>query len=485
MAVLKKDNLKSPKKIVAIEIGNDWLKIIESSLGKITKIDCKKLVDIKGKVSDVIHTIFQRLNLNKHDVILCIPRYLATVRILELPSINPNEIRGMVNLQVGKQTPYSKEEIIFDYKVMGEGKKGCSKIMLVIIRRNIIDDRIEALQSAGIAIKNISISSDGLQQWFKLVNQTTQKKEETVILIDMDSNYSDFNVICKGSQIFTRNILIGSNNLLMDRSKWEEKFLNEIVHARELYTYEEGRDQAVRVVLSGSASSVEDLDRLLQLKLKIPVQFINPGKNIPISGKTNIFKFDDFKFISMSPLIGMVTGVQQLDFDLMPHELQIERMMDEKRKQFTVMGGLVAAIVLMGTILILMKIYKKNMYLSQLKQRISSIAKEANAVEKMRLYIDLVENRLSADQRSLNILYEIYKLTPKEIYFTNINLEEGKKIVLQGRAFAMSNVFAFVVTLEDSPFFENVKNTYTTKKKEKNVEYAKFEIVCMFESKEE
>ena len=49
----------------------------------------------------------------------------------------------------------------------------------------------------------------------------------------------------------------------------------------------------------------------------------------------------------------------------------------------------------------------------------------------------------------------------------------------------MSNVFSFVTTLEGSPYFENVKTTYTTTKKDQGQEYTKFEIICMYEKKEE
>ena len=42
----------------------------------------------------------------------------------------------------------------------------------------------------------------------------------------------------------------------------------------------------------------------------------------------------------------------------------------------------------------------------------------------MRKHIDLVEDRLDAKQRSINVLHEVHKLTPQEIYFTNINIEE-------------------------------------------------------------
>jgi len=481
---INKNNFQTIKRTVVVEIGNDWLKIIENVSGRITKADCKKLVEIKGSVSEAINKIFQKLSLGRQSIILCIPRHLVTVRILELPSVNADEIRGMVNLQVGKQTPYSKEEIIFDHKILGEGRKGYSRIMLVIARRNLIDDRVETLQAAGITIQKIAVSSDGLYQWFGLAC-SVKKDEDAIALIDVDSNYSNFNIIYQNKLVFTRNILIGSNNFFTDRSKWEDKFLTEIEHARDLYLHEDGGIKISRVILSGAARSIEDLNRLLSLKLDVPVEVVNPSANIQTRGNIDIFQYEHFNLVSMCPLIGMAVHSKALEFDLTPNELQIERLMEEKRKQFTIMGGVVGAIVLMISLLLLINIYNKNSYLNQLKTKIAAISKEANAVEKMRLCIDLVENRLSAKKRSLNILYETYRLTPKEVYFTNINLEEGKQVVLQGRAFAMSNVFEFVTTLENSPFFENVKTTYTTTKKEKKVEYAKFEIICMFEDENE
>jgi hypothetical protein len=48
----------------------------------------------------------------------------------------------------------------------------------------------------------------------------------------------------------------------------------------------------------------------------------------------------------------------------------------------------------------------------------------------------------------------------------------------------MDIVFSLVPTLEASPYFEKVKPTYTTSKKEEGESYVKFEIVCMYEDEE-
>jgi len=472
----------SRNRTVAIEIGNEWLKILESTEDRIMKVFCKKLVEIKGTVGEFIGKTFSDLNFSKQGVVLCIPRHLVTVRMLDLPSTDLKEIGGMVNLQVGKQTPYSKDEIIFDHQIVGSGKEGYSRVMLVIVRRNLINDRIEVLQAAGVVIHRISVSSDGVYNWFALARPSQEEKEgEGVLVVDLDSNYSDINVIYKDRLVFTRNVLIGTKHLLGAREKWLERFMSEVAQARELFIHEQGGVRIAEVFLAGAAQSIADLDRLLSVQLELTVNVVSPIQNIRVRGDIDILQYEHFKFVSICPLIGIAMRQKETGFNLTPSELQIQRLMEERRRQVTLMGVLFAVIVMLISFLTAIYIYQKNTYLAQLKKKISGIQKEASAVEKMRLCINLVEGRLDVKMRTMNVLHEIYRLTPKEIHFTNINIEENKQAVLQGRAFAMSNVFEFVTTLESSPYFENVKTTYTTTKKEKKVEYAKFEIICVFE----
>ncbi|MCK5178426.1 MAG: PilN domain-containing protein, partial [Candidatus Omnitrophica bacterium] len=166
------------------------------------------------------------------------------------------------------------------------------------------------------------------------------------------------------------------------------------------------------------------------------------------------------------------------------NELRIQKEMEIKRRQITLMGILTASVVMVLSLLLLLNAYFKNTYLGQIKKEIAKIEKVADYVERMRRHISLVETRLDAEQRSINVLHEVHSLTPKEIHFTNISIEEDKQTVFQGRATEMSNVFSFVTTLEKSSYFENVKTTYTTTKKDQGEEYTKFEIICMYEKEE-
>ncbi len=156
-------------------------------------------------------------------------------------------------------------------------------------------------------------------------------------------------------------------------------------------------------------------------------------------------------------------------------------MVEGKRRDLTVMGALIISIIMMISLLVLIRIYNKNTYLEQLKQKMLAIKKESDEVEEMRLNINLIEKRGDAKSSSLNVLSGIYSFIPEEIFLSSIDIEEKNKVVLKGSAVSLSDVFKFVTKLENSMYFMNVKSTYATSKKEKDIEYTDFEIIGIIE----
>lgn len=492
---------QGPQKSVAVEIGNEWLKVIEcSSSAKeavVTKSYLKKLVEIKEPVTDALVKIFRDLKLSRRGVIVCIPRHLVTVRVLEFPSINPQDIKDMVSLQVGKQTPYSREEIIFTYKTLGVVKEGYTRVMLVIIRGNLVNTRVDVLQKAGIEVGGVAMSSEGLFQWFhhSYLRDAAPAKDrssgeagaeaQAIILIDVDSNYSDFLVTNSEKLVYTRNFLIGANHLLENEERWREKFIEEVIHSVGLYQNEERNVKFVKVFLSGAVRHLGGMDSLLGARLNLPVIKTAAAHKIHVRQGAEWERYEEGSRVSVCPLTGMSLNPRGLEIDLCSSELRIRNGVEGKRKQMMVTGVLALLGITVLSIFFFLVYSNKSFYLAELNRTKSKIEKDAREVERMRMFVDLVEKRLDARRRSINVLHEINRLTPSEIHFTNINIEEGKQTVLQGRAAAMSNVFEFVTTLENSPYFINVKTTYTTTKKEKDGEYSRFEIVCMHEGEED
>ena len=474
------------QRIVGIEIGSDWIKIAQKDPAQkgtaVYSADVLKLAQIKGSLVTAIEDCFRLLKFNKQSVVACIPRHLVTVRLLDLPATDPKEISDMIDLQVAKQTPYAKEDIIFAHKIVETGPSGYTKVMLAIVARNIISERMEVLAKAGLMVKRVAMSSEGVYNWFCGAYPPAMKlpASQAILLIDVDSNYSDFIVIHKGNMVFTRNILIGTNHLMREAEVWHGKFLDELKRSLERYQGTEKNVAIVKAYLSGSGPNIKGLDGALGGALAIPVENVDSLKNFCLQGTPGSPLDENLKSVSMTQLLGVIRK-EDLSMDLTPHEKKVQNVMERKAKQLTIMGILAIAIVTALSFLFLMNIHMKNAYLAQLKKTIAKIGVEAEGIDKMRAVVDRIEQRLDTRGSSLEFIHEIYKVTPREIFLTDIDIDERQTVILKGHGFAMSDVFKYVKLLEESDLFENVKTGYTRAKKDAGEEFAEFEINCTYQ----
>jgi hypothetical protein len=358
------------------------------------------------------------------------------------------------------------------------GAAGYTKVMLAIVARNIVSERMEALTKAGLSVKRVAISSEGVLNWFRgaYLADMKVKSSQAVILIDVDSNYSDFIVIRKEKMVFTRNIFIGSNHLTQEAAGWREKFLDELKRSLERYHGTEKNVEIAKVYLSGSGPNIRGLDVDLGSAMGVRVENSDPLRSLHSKIVIEGAQDENLKFVSMTQLLGVTLEEKETYVDLTPNEQKVQNVMERKTKQLTLMGILVVAIVTTLSFLCLANFHAKNTYLTKLKKTISHIAKEAEGIDKMRGVIDVVEQRLDARGSSLECIAEIYRVTPKEITLTDMNIDEKQTVVLKGRGAAMSDVFKYVKTLEESDMLENVKTTYTRTKNDKGAEFAEFEI---------
>lgn len=480
---------------VVVEIGNDWLKIAECGFSpsgpEITGLSLRKLAQIKDNISVEIEEIFKELSLNKRSVILSIPRHLLTVRVLDLPSTDPAEINDMINLQVGKQTPYSKDSIVSAYKMIPGARQGYSKVMLTVAHLNIVNERMETLKNAGIHTGKISISSEGVYKWFDLsyMKEIRPSDAETVVLLDIDSNYSDFIAIRNGRMVFTKNLFIGANNLADKSEPWADRLIEELKRCVKRYYIEERNTAIVKVYLAGAVKDAENFDALLPNALDMATEKTDTFKGIRIKEEARKANEQAVKFVSLTSIVGAGIANKQLELDLIPGDQKILNIIETRRKDLTVMGILFVSTVMMLSLFLMVSFYYRSAYLSQLKKEVTRISGESGDIEKKRLGVELVKRNLDARDSTLNTLHELYVITPPEIYFRGIDIDENKQVTLKGYGFVMSDVFKFIKKLEESKVFANVKASYTRTKKEKEddreVEYAEFEIICPYESRKE
>jgi Tfp pilus assembly PilM family ATPase/Tfp pilus assembly protein PilN len=463
------------QKKLAIEIGSDWIKIAEAVWTpagyEVSKFKARRLLDIKDNLSSGIKALLEEMAFKGKGAILIIPRYFITIRELELPSTNPGELAEIIDLQVSKQTPYSRSEITFDFKIIESVREGYSKVLLVIVKKNIIEERLKILKESGLEPESVRISSETAYQYLSSREQFKEIEKKVTAVIDIDSYFSDCLVINKGNLLFTRNIFTGRDFISKNPDTWKEKFIEEIKKSLELFQHEAEKVGIENIVLTGATEGLTDLPALIRNALNLPAHTLDIDK-------TALSTEETAKNISLSALFGALCSIEEPRINLLPREAEIERQMKAKAKNITHTGILSILILVLLSAFLLERFYIKNHYYEALCGKFTKTEKEATEVERMKLRVNMIRDYLDKKNSAINILQSLFSVTPKEVYFSNINYTKDKEVILTGVSETMSDVFKFVTVLEELDYFEKVKTNYATKKKKEEREVVSFELIC-------
>ncbi|MDD5643951.1 MAG: pilus assembly protein PilM [bacterium] len=475
---------KRNKKISVIEIGKDWLKIIQAQLfskeKKISKVVVEKISGLSDDlISERLKNIAKAEDINPRYLCLCVPHTQTTVKSIELPSTHESEIRNMLDLQIGKQTPFSREEVIFDHEVLNISEEGYSKVLLVIIHKDIVERFLGIIHGAGLKTDNIGLSSEGLLKWAEI---TCQGKigGDSFVLADIDYDNCDFEVVHEKHIIFSRNISFGMADFSDSKDEWRKRFAEQINHCLYAFQNEFPEKEVPKLVITGADRvneiiSIEDLKKDLNMAVDLIPQF----KNVP---ENREFRDDELsKEVSYPELIGMALTYPEHDINLIPQELLLEREVKERGKNLFLLGTYIFLLILLGSTLFLGRIYNRERYLNQLQSKFGDIKQKVEKLENMTAKIEIIETRLKERDYSLNLMHEIHGLISPDIHLTSLVYDGKTQLILRGTSKNTSEVFKFVSSLEESGLFINVKARYATKRSEEDKELTDFEIVCPLE----
>lgn len=472
---------------VVLEIGNVWLKVVvfKTAIGA-AHLRGVLAKDVSGLSDDLVgHEIaefLRGLNVKKsQNLVICFSRHSVTLRNLRIPSVNPSEIDDMIKLHVGRQVPYAKEEIVDGYSLIGRDTMGYSKIMLAIVHRENIRKIFRVLEAAELYSDRIELSSEGVLSWFaRAVKPGELKPEDAFLILDIDNSSTDFIVASSSMLLFSRTIASGAEQL-RDQEKWP-RFLGEMKQTMVISQGEEILQKPVRVYLVGVVGALQGLVSQIETEFNIPASVIQPLEGVAVgkdTAKTPSGVLEQLSFCSLFGL-GLDLGRRKINFVL--PEAQIRKALRERVRDIILLGSGVMYFILVVCGIYLEKLHNRKAFLELLINRYKTIAVQAGGLDEEVERVKKIKSKLDTDSIVLNYLLEMSKLLPSEIVLINFSFQKDDKVTIKGQAREMSDIFKFITTLENSPYFKDVQTRYTTRKKIKGKDINEFELICPFES---
>lgn len=136
-------------------------------------------------------------------VTVSLPSSQLLMRILELPSTNPEELKGMVELQMDQISPFPVDQLTVSYEVLRQTENH-SRVLAVAAQRKTVDDLGDLFKAQNVYIR--SLDAEVLAWWSLLIAYGQVPCQGRVVLILEEHTEFSMIVVDEGVPVCFRSL---------------------------------------------------------------------------------------------------------------------------------------------------------------------------------------------------------------------------------------------------------------------------------------
>ncbi len=314
MALVKKTNL------VGLDIGSRTIKVAEIAdtqkrpvLKKIGFIDIAPGAIEDGaikdpeSVADSIRKLFKNVGIKNENVAISIGGYSVIVKKINVQTMSEERLHETIHFEVEQYIPFDISDVNIDFQILGtnEANTNQMQVLLVAAKKEMINDYVNLIQTAGLNPCIIDIDAFALQNVFEA---NYDVGEENVALIDIGASKTSLNILKAGSSVFMRDVSLGCGQInqriaglaqcslaeaeALKFGKMPDKisqddlkdiivtvvsdWCSEIRRALDFFYSTYPEDHIKKVFLSGGGANIKEFRQLLAVETSAEVETINP-----------------------------------------------------------------------------------------------------------------------------------------------------------------------------------------------------------------
>ncbi|MCL5792821.1 MAG: pilus assembly protein PilM [Deltaproteobacteria bacterium] len=336
------------KQLIGLDIGTSSVKLVElKPMGKkgyqllnlgISNLPPDTIVDgdiiNTTAVSDAIKSILSNLKIKSKSVATSVSGHSVIMKKINMPITTDEALAESIQWEAEQYITFNINEVNLDYQVLERSTaEGQMSVFLVAAKKELINNYVTAISEAGLNIDVIDIDVFSLQNMFDA--NYSEYADETVAIVNVGSSITNFNVVNKGIPVFARDLTQAGGNqiteeiqkgLNISREEAEKRKTDssgqmtpdvieiiknasdaiaaDIQRSIDFYL-STGGGKINRIMIGGGTAKIADFTDLIAKRTGIPVEIINPFKNIAVN--TKVFDINYIKEIS--PIVSIAVGL--------------------------------------------------------------------------------------------------------------------------------------------------------------------------------
>lgn len=206
-ALKRKKHSSKSQYTIGLDIGTSAVRMVKLKF----EGDTAELADfaIKGKIKE----ISAELDGRKVNTALSGPS--ALIRYVQFPRMSAPELKQALKFEAQKHIPFSVSELYLDAFILKpEMPDNKMLVLLVAIKKEIVNQRLEIMKSEGLRIEVLDFDSIALVNAFNFsYGDEPEVKDRTIALLNIGASFSNLNILEGSIPRMSRDIHAAGNNL--------------------------------------------------------------------------------------------------------------------------------------------------------------------------------------------------------------------------------------------------------------------------------
>lgn len=303
---------------VGLSIGSSSIKLVElRKAGKSWKLLHFGIVQLPADViinreivnaiavSESIKTLISQLKLKTKSVCTSLSGTSMIIKRMNLEVPNIKELQDAVFWEAEQYLPFDVTEVVMDYHVLSRAKDNKTDVLLVAVKRAVLDSYTTSIEDAGLRPKIVDVDFFALQNIFEA--SYPMNPQEAVAIVDLGASAMKTVVVHGGIPVYTKDTAIGGNNLTAEIQRQlnlsyadaetlktggqangipqevndlmhitSENFAIEIKRALDFYNASSSGAPISYILLTGGGAKLPELSRIVEETSGLPTQLMNP-----------------------------------------------------------------------------------------------------------------------------------------------------------------------------------------------------------------
>ena len=278
--------------------------------GNIAKLD---------EVGETIRRAWKNMDSRIKHVALALPAAAVITKKIILPADLPElELETQVEAEANQSIPFALDEVNLDFQILGAAPNnpGEVEVLLAASRKEKVEDRVAAAESAGLKVLVMDIESNASQTAYESMTPLLpdEGRGQTVALIDIGAATMHIMVFVDGQMVYLREQSFGGNQLTQEIQRrygmsaeeaekakrggdlpesYEPEVLEpftdtvalEISRALQLFFTSTPYSKVDHIVLAGGCAAIPGLDETVAGRTQASTMVANPFANMAVSNK--------------------------------------------------------------------------------------------------------------------------------------------------------------------------------------------------------